>query len=158
MTESESESMAPNRFSGTPEGSQRVDCLLLPRLAWMMHFDKTGDVDDVCKRFNISRKTFYKWAKRYRDSRNDTASLMDLPRRPHHSPGATPESSIRILREAKARTGFGQRRLRTYLKKHYDLSLSERTIWKILKRFENLPTPDNSTTLYEPDPSAAAVG
>ena len=39
-----------------------------------------------------------------------------------------------ILKQAKAQTGYGQRRLRVYLEQKYNISLSERTIWKILKR------------------------
>jgi len=43
---------------------------------------------------------------------------------------------IKILKEAKEETGFGQRRLRAYLEKRYHITLSERTIWKILKKQE----------------------
>jgi transposase len=51
-------------------------------------------------------------------------------------PRATPRENIELLKEAKEQTGFGQRRLRAYLEKKYNITLSERTIWKILKREE----------------------
>ncbi len=106
---------------------------LLPRLAWIMVYAETGSVQKVCDRFGITKKTFYKWFKRYQEANGNTMSLIDHSRRPHHSPRATPEQSIRLLLEAKKETGFGQRRLKAYLEEKHQISLSERTIWKILK-------------------------
>ena len=126
----------------TPQGGQPLGDAtasahadsLHPRLAWMMCYKETGSAQAVCNKFGISRKTFYKWLKRYRTTNGDTTSLTDRSRRPHRFPRATPESDILILRQAKEQTGYGQRRLRVYLEQKYHISLSERTIWKILKR------------------------
>lgn len=109
---------------------------LHPRLAWMICYNETRSVQDVCRRFGISRKTFYKWLKRYKESGGDTVSLSDQSRRPHRFPRATPESSVLLLKQLKEQTGFGQRRLKVYLQTKYNISLSERTIWKILKRLD----------------------
>ena len=106
---------------------------LLPRLAWMMCYAETGSAQSVCEKFGISKKTFYKWLKRYQEGNGNTLSLLDRSRRPHHSPHATPDSAIQLLMEAKEQTGFGQRRLKSYLEERHRISLSERTIWKILK-------------------------
>ncbi len=106
---------------------------LLPRLAWMMCYAETGNVQAVCEKFDISKKTFYKWLKRYQQANGSTVSLLDRSRRPHHSPRATPDTNIRILLEARMATGFGQRRLKALLEEKYKISLSERTIWKLLK-------------------------
>jgi transposase len=109
---------------------------LHPRLAWIICYNETGSAQDVCRKFGISRKTFYKWLKRYRTSNGDSTSLSDRSRRPHRFPRATPEESIRLLKKLKEETGFGQRRLRAKLLEQYNISLSERTIWKILKKLE----------------------
>ena len=109
---------------------------LHPRLAWMLCYSETKSAQEVCRKFGISRKTFYKWLKRYQRSNGDTASLADQSRRPHRFPRATPDSSVELLKRIKEQTGFGQRRLRTYLQENYNISISERTIWKILKRIE----------------------
>ncbi len=114
--------------ASTPESS------LVPRLAWMMYFKETNNIPAVCDRFGISKKTFYKWLKRYRDSHEDSSSLVDRSRRPRSSPRATPESSVMLLMQAAEETGFGQRRLRNYLAAKHNIVLSERTIWKLLKR------------------------
>ena len=125
------------------DGSQAGS--LHPRLAWMMCYQETGSAQAVCRKFGISRKTFYKWLKRYRQTNGDSASLEDRSRRPHTFPRATPESKIMILKQAKAQTGFGQRRLRVYLEQKYNISLSERTIWKILKRESQTETADQKS-------------
>jgi transposase len=109
---------------------------LHPRLAWMLCYNETGSAQEVCKRFGISRKTFYKWLKRYKQSAGNASSLQDQSRRPHRFPRATPESSVLLLRRLKEQTGFGQRRLKVFLQERYNINLSERTIWKILKRIE----------------------
>lgn len=107
---------------------------LHPRLAWMMVYKETRSAQAVCERFGISRKTFYKWLKRYQQSNGDSGSLTDRSRRPHHFPRATSPEHVQLLQRVKEETGFGQRRLRAYLEEKYRISLSERTIWKLLKR------------------------
>jgi len=125
----------PSVSPHTP-GDASLGGSLHPRLAWMMCYQETKNVQAVCRKFGISRKTFYKWLKRYQQDNGDTKALVDRSRRPHRFPRATPQSSIEILKEAREQTGFGQRRLRAYLEKRYHITLSERTIWKILKKEE----------------------
>lgn len=107
---------------------------LHPRLAWMLYYKETQSAQEVCDRFSISRKTFYKWLKRYKKTNGDANSLADRSRRPHRFPRATPESSVQLLKQLKEQTGFGQRRLKVHLQENYNINISERTIWKILKR------------------------
>jgi transposase len=102
----------------------------------MICYKETGSAQEVCRKFGISRKTFYKWLKRYKASGGDSKSLLDQSRRPHTFPRATPESSVLLLKRLKEQTGFGQRRLRAYLQEKHNITISERTIWKILKRLE----------------------
>jgi transposase len=125
-----------NRADNSPDSMQNSS--LHPRLAWMMCYQETGSAQEVCKRFSISRKTFYKWLKRFRESSGSSTSLGDRSRRPHHFPRATPPEEVELLKQAKAQTGFGQRRLRVYMAQKYNINLSERTIWKILKREQHV--------------------
>ena len=126
------ESALPSGPEGADVTSQNAS--LHPRLAWMLCYTETRSAQAVCRKFGISRKTFYKWLKRYKSSSGDTSSLFDHSRRPHRFPRATPESSVKLLRQLKEETGYGQRRLKAYLQEKYNISISERTIWKILKR------------------------
>lgn len=124
--------VSPERHDTT--GDAVLSLSLHPRLAWMMLYQQTKSVSEVCRRFGISRKTFYKWLKRYQSSSGDSRSLVDRSRRPNRFPRATPETSIQLIKKAKEETGFGQRRLKAYLADKYNINLSERTIWKLLKK------------------------
>ncbi|MDE3058560.1 MAG: helix-turn-helix domain-containing protein [Bacteroidota bacterium] len=104
------------------------------RLLWFAEYEKEKNVPAVCKKFSISRKTFYKWLKRYKNANGSAESLADQSRRPHTSPRATPKEIIDRLCELRKKTGFGQRRLQLYLSIWYDMELSESTIWKLLKK------------------------
>lgn len=55
-------------------------------------------VAEVCRRFNISRKTAYKWLARF--SPDDATSLTDRSRARHHQ-NLTPESMVNLLLETK---------------------------------------------------------
>lgn len=125
-----------NSLSGLTRSSNDLlrNGSLHPRLAWMIAYRETGNAQTVCNRFGISRKTFYKWLKRYQASSGDSTSLSDRSRRPHHFPRATRPEHVDLLRRVRQETGYGQRRLRAYLVEKYSVSLSERTIWKLLKR------------------------
>ncbi len=121
--------------------------LIHPRLAWMIYYKEVRNVTKVCERFNISRKTFHKWWNKYKKSGEDSSSLLDSSKKPHHSPLSTPEDIVKKVVEGKILTGYGQRRLRQYLKKNYDISLSEHTIWKLLKRHYNNDIPNQESPL-----------
>lgn len=121
--------------------------LIHPRLAWMIYYKEVRSVTKVCERFSISRKTFYKWWNKYEKSGGDSSSLLDSSKKPHNSPLSTPEYIIKKVVEGKILTGYGQRRLREYLKENYDITLSEHTIWKLLKRHYNNDIPNQENPL-----------
>jgi transposase len=132
----------PNVASAEESVQQQASESLHPRLAWIMCYQETKSAQAVANKFHISRKTFYKWLKRYQESNGDSLSLTDRSRRPHTFPRQTPESSVQLLKQVRQETGFGQRRLRAYLEKKYNILLSERTIWKILKQQQSQPSID----------------
>jgi len=51
------------------------------RLKWMDHYHKVKDASFTCRHFGISRKTFYKWLKRYRPT--NPLTLNDQSKKPH---------------------------------------------------------------------------
>lgn len=103
-------------------------------MEWMKEYEHQKSVPMVCKKFSISRKTFYKWLKRFEGSGRSPESLIDGSRRPHTSPRATPQIIVDRLRELREKTGFGQKRLQLYLSLWYGVEVSETTIWKLLKK------------------------
>lgn len=143
----------PRRLSEQLQIAHERPVIVHPRMAWILYYQEKKNVRLVCQKFGISRKTFYKWLKRYNKSDGDPASLRDNSRKPHHFPRATPKEVVQQIIEAKKETGFGQRRLKQYLAEKHSISVSEHTIWKLLKRLYA----DNSfsvggTALSSPEP------
>ena len=98
----------------------------------------TGDtICNICKRYGVSRKTYYKWNNRYK--RKGIEGLSDNSRRPHkinyRKITSELEETILDLRLTKR---FGWSRIKFRLRKVVGISLSTRTIYKILKGAVNL--------------------
>lgn len=73
-----------------------------------------SNVRELCRRFDISAKTAYKWLGRYEQS--GQPGLQDLPRRPGNSPGRTaPEIEARVIDLHKRYPYWGPRKLRALL-------------------------------------------
>lgn len=103
------------------------------RQEWFREYQVLGNARETCARFGISRKTFYKWLKRFKESGGNPNSLLDLPRTPHHSPRRTSDDIRTMVLEMRTTTGFGPRRLGRELIERKGIRLSERTIWKIIR-------------------------
>jgi transposase InsO family protein len=94
----------------------------------------TGEtVSIICKRYGTSRKTYYKWKNRYKEK--GIEGLLDASRRPHNIKykkiTSEVEEAILDLRLTKR---FGCNRIKFRLKRIIGLSLSTRTIYRILMR------------------------
>ncbi len=109
------------------------------RLEWFRQYQVSGNARQTCERIGISRKTFYKWLKRYKLSGGDIKSLVDLPRTPHHFPKRTSDAIRAQVVELRNSTGYGPRRIRKELREKRAIQLSERTIWKIIRSLSNHP-------------------
>ena len=93
-----------------------------------------GDtISNICKRYGVSRKTYYKWNNRYK--LKGMEGLSDTSRRPHNInyKKITPELEETIL-DLRLTKRFGCNRIKFRLRKVIGISLSTRTIYKILKR------------------------
>lgn len=72
------------------------------------------NMSQLCRRYNISRKTGYKWLARYRTE--GLEGLAERSRRPKHSPNQTPEAIERLVTAARENDpGWGGRKLRHHL-------------------------------------------
>ena len=61
----------------------------------MMKYGETHSATEAANRYHVSRKTYYKWRKRWDGS---WQSLRDQSRRPHHFPRKTSEKVLSIVR------------------------------------------------------------
>jgi transposase InsO family protein len=91
-------------------------------------------VSVICKRYGVSRKTYYKWKNRYKQ--NGIDGLSDLSKRPHNIKykKVTSEIQEEAILDLRLTKRFGCNRINFRLKRIIGLSLSTRTIYKILKR------------------------
>jgi len=91
-----------------------------------------GQMSSLCGQFGISRKTGYKWLKRYRQAGNLTA-LEEKPRRPRHSPRRTGGRLQERILEMRAPDGWGARKIAHLLwQKGWKVSVA--TVHRVLLR------------------------
>ena len=93
------------------------------------------NMSELCRAYGISRKTGYKWLKRYR--RGGIDALQDMSRRLTHSPARTVEPvEQRIVQTRQNHPYWGGRKIRSYLKEqgYGDLPVAS-TITAILDRY-----------------------
>ena len=76
--------------------------------------DMPRGVAQTCRRFGLSRKTFYKWRARYRS--HGEGGLCDRPRAPLYSPRATSRTVISKILYLRERYRFET--LQTMLRRH----------------------------------------
>lgn len=60
---------------------------------------------ELCLRYNISRKTGYKWISRYEEF-HDPSCLKDRSKKPHHIPNKTPEEVIKDILNIREKHPF----------------------------------------------------
>jgi len=97
----------------------------------------------LCRRYNISRKTGYKWLKRYRQQGLD--GLDDYSRRPLHQPAKTSNAIEMIILKCREQyPDWGGRKLKRVLENQgYQNIPSPSTITEVLRR-HNCLTKDSS--------------
>lgn len=97
-----------------------------------------ANMSALCREYQISRPTGYKWRKRYQA--RGQAGLRDRSRRPQTSPERTsPKVEQMVLEARKAHPAWGGRKLKRYLENqgHYDIPVPS-TITEILRRHGQL--------------------
>jgi len=125
-----------------------------------IHLAERGSLDmtTLCRRYGVSRKTGYKWLRRY-DLEGDPG-LLDRSRRPHHQPRRTPEPVELIVLGLRQRySAWGGRKLARVMRNEgYCHIPSPSTITEILRRHgvldtEGQPTTKNFTSFEHPYPN-----
>jgi len=113
---------------------QEVDIMSLRADFVNLALQPQSNISDLCRRFDISRKTGYKWLNRFHQS--GFSGLRDHSKRPHNSPGRydDPELLEAILYWRNKR-GWGGRKIRGVLEQQgIDPLPCASTISNILKR------------------------
>jgi len=95
--------------------------------------ERTGEsITDICRKYGVSRKSYYKWKKRYLARGVD--GLKNLSRRPHGISGQKVTRELeRTILGMRLENRFGTARIKFRLKR-LGIQLSSRTVYKVLKR------------------------
>ncbi|HTL46034.1 MAG TPA: IS481 family transposase [Vicinamibacterales bacterium] len=92
--------------------------------------DDPRSVARTCRHFGISRKSFYKWKKRY-DAHGDVG-LCDRSRAPQRSPRATPKEVVTKILYLRQTYHFGPGKIADYLKRFHEIRIARSTVHRLL--------------------------
>jgi transposase InsO family protein len=118
--------------------------------------------NELCRHYGISRKTGYKYLKRFKES--GIEGLADESRRPLHSPlEITAEMSLAVISLRQAHPSWGPRKLHRLLQRRHPAETlpSPRTISRVLeraglKRTRRKKRPPAMTPTRKPEPIVVA--
>lgn len=106
----------------------------------------TGNVAKTCRHYGISRRTFYKWIKRYET--HGSAGLCNQSRKPHNSPRQTAPEIVSKILYLRQNYHFGPSRISDYLKRYHNVQIAQSSVHRILQRHDLSRLP-NSRRKYE---------
>ena len=98
------------------------------KLKVFRHAAEPGNVAQTCRYFGISRDTYYRWKKAYK-ARGELGLVNSkpCPENPKlHIPKDIEQKILYVRREF----GLGQLRIKWYLERHYDITVSSNGITK----------------------------
>lgn len=102
------------------------------RLRLLQDAERLGNVTEACRRHGISRKSYYKWKKRYDGT---IESLVDQSRRPKSHPRQLTDKEHKLIdRIARRHRKKGLYRLHWHLRTHHGFTRSVGGLYKALKR------------------------
>jgi transposase InsO family protein len=110
------------------------DWIIRQRYLMIKKYQAGMKVTQICKEHDISRKTFYKWLKRYNTLGKE--GLLDQSRRPKSAhPKSLPLKVVKAVVRIRKKRHFGPKRIKLELAKK-GLKASEHGIYKILLRYK----------------------
>ena len=93
------------------------------RLGWFRYVDEvTHNVAKTCRYFGISRRTCYRWYRRY--GKLGEAGLRNGSSRPLHSPRATSAAIVEKILYLRRYYHFGPYRICMYLRRYHAVTIS----------------------------------
>jgi transposase InsO family protein len=113
------------------------------RVEWMVFYYTVGkeNVTLTAKHFSISRKTFHKWFRRFKDSKYDVHDLANQSKVPVHKRNwevtIIQEERIRDLR--KRYPYYGKKKLKVLYEKEYSEGVSTWKIERVIRRYKLYP-------------------
>ena len=103
------------------------------RLKWFDHYRKSGNVALTCRYFDISRKTFHKWQKRYNP--RDLTTLEEKSRKPHKTRDweVSRREEFRVIALRKKYIRYGKEKIAVLYQRQHQEKISS---WKVQRIIE----------------------
>lgn len=104
------------------------------RLSWLLHYCEHGrSVSGTCRRFGITRVTFYRLLQRFDAGRPET--LEDQSRRPHAAGSSLSPASVSFIRECRQRSPqMGKEQIAELLSARLDAQISPSAVGRVIAR------------------------
>jgi transposase len=114
------------------------------RKKWYYMVDKLGrKVSEICKMYDISQKTYYKW------KAHDLGSVKYIGRREH--PETKIKGNVRILIcEEKEKKNYGPLKMKLLIKRRLGMDVSTTAIYKFYKKKGLIRKPQKKLAWYQP--------
>ena len=122
-------------------GEQTI--LAQQRLAMLDFYSQVRDVTLTCQVFKVSRKTFYKWKRRYEESGKRLSSLENQSRAPKRKreKQLTWEQELRIKKLREKYLGLGKTKLQLIYQQRYGEYISSHHIQYVIQKYHLYPDP-----------------
>lgn len=105
------------------------------RIKWFDYYRKCGNISQTCRYYGISRKTFYKWKRRY--LKYHLPSLENNSRRPKHlRQSKTPWEQVLLVKKLRTQYPYYSKyKLSVILRRDYGITVSASTVGRIIKKY-----------------------
>jgi len=117
------------------------------RLKWMDYYFKCENVSLTCRYFGISRKTFYKWQKKY--DPNNLYTLEDESRAPinRRQPEITSEQKLRVIQLRKKHIRYSKIKLSKIYLREYNEPISSWKIQGVIQQYKLYYNPSKTAKI-----------
>lgn len=102
------------------------------KLALLRYAEEVGNVSLACRRFGISRDSFYRWKRQYREQ--GEAALVNCKPCPENPRLRTPPEIEEKILYVRRRYHLGQLRISWYLERYHGIRISAGGVYCVLKR------------------------
>jgi transposase InsO family protein len=125
------------------------------RLSWMDYYYKHENASLTCRYFGISRKTFYKWQKKYDPS--NLYTLEDESRAPinRRQPEITSEQKLRVIQLRKKYIKYSKIKLSKIYLREYGEPISSWKIQRVIQQYKLYHNPQKTAKTTHKRLSAA---
>jgi transposase len=113
------------------------------RVEWFIFYYSVAQENTTatCGHFGVSRKTFYKWRERFKQSQWDVRILEDQSRAPHtrRTWEVTPTQEVRIRELRQRHLHYGKKKLQVLYQRRYGGPISTWKIERVIRKHRLYP-------------------